>query len=400
LPGRGPRSAAAASLAQAALPLLLVLAVAAWLYIHAVWPHIHHPDFDHNAWEAWALLHGHVATPAPPSQGDMVHYHGRWYSFFPPLPAFALIPFVKWYGGPMRTPVPLFSGILGVLAVGCAYQVCARAGLRLHVRLFLTAFFGCGTVLWYAAANGSPWYFVQTCTVFFYMLCLRESFGANRPALVGALFGCALLCRNPVALGLPFLFWREEHWDFGRIRGFLWPVALAVLAQLAWNAARFGNPLDTGYSHILMADYLRPSFDQGMFSYKHIPWQLYSILFLAPAFSPRWPYFRLDGNGQSLTLTSPAFIYALEGDIRERRVWLGLLATAATAAPQLLYYANGWVQFGNRFSLDYTPLLFCLMVFGIGHRFRWQHALLILVSIFLSGYGVVYGLHAHLLPHL
>ena len=391
---RGSRS----PLAHPLLPLLGVLAVTAWCYIGALWPHGRIPDFDHSAWEAWALLHGHIATPPPPSRGDMALYHGRWYSFFPPLPAFALIPAVAAFHGPLRTPVPLFSEVLGVLAVGCAYQICERAGLRLGARLALTMFFGLGTVLWYVAGAGSPWFFVQTATVFCYMLCLRESFGANRPLLVGALFGCALLCRNPVALGVPFLFWREERWDLRRACGFLLPVGLAVLVQLWWNFARFGNPLDTGYGHILMAGYLRPSFEQGMFSLRHLPWQLYSIFFLAPAFSARWPYLRLNPNGQSLPLTSPAFLYALEADIRRRPVQLGLLATAATAIPQLLYYANGWVQFGNRFSLDYTPLLFSLMVLGIGQRFRWQHLLLIAVSIFLCGYGVVYGLHAHLWP--
>jgi len=383
---------------RSAVPLLLVLAAAAWFYIYSMWPHLRVPGFDHNAWEAWALLHGHVATPTPPSTGDMAFYHGRWYSFFPPLPALGLIPFVLLFGGPLHTPVPLLSALLGALSVGTAYQICERAGLRLHVRLFLTAFFGFGTVAWYAASNGTPWYFVQTCTVFFYMLCLHESFGKNRPALVGALFGCALLCRNPVALGFPFLLWREERWDFGRLRGFLVPIAFAVGVQLWWNYARFGNPLDTGYGHIMMASYLRPSFEQGMFSIVHLPWQLYSIFFLAPAFRATWPYLQLNPNGQSLLLTSPAFLYTLEANLRERRVQLGLLAVLATAAPQLLYYANGWVQFGIRFSLDYTPILFALLIFGIGQRFRWQHALLILVSIFLSGYGVVYGLGAHLLP--
>lgn len=383
------------------------MAAAAWVYIGAAWPHALHGGFDHNLWEAQALLHGHIATPHPPSTGDMAYYHGHWYSFFPPLPAFLLVPLLKWLHSPAHVHVPLISGLMGVAAVGGVYQICERAGLRLGPRVWLTLFFAFGTVFAYSVLQGTPWYYVQVCTEFFYVLALRESFGRNRPWLVAALFGCALLCRNPVALGFPFLFWREERWDWRRIAEFCVPVGLAVGVQLWWNAARFGNPLDTGYAHIMMAGYLHPSFKEGMFSYKHIPWQIYSLFFLAPAFNGlanfngRWPYLKLDGNGQALTFTSPAFLFALEGDIRERGVWLGLVAVAATALPQLLYYANGWVQFGNRFSLDYTPLLIALMVFGIGKRMRWQHVLLILVSIALSMYGAYYaGPKLHLLGHL
>jgi hypothetical protein len=386
--------------AHAAAAALLLVA-AAWLYIGAAWPHAVQGGFDHNAWEAWALLHGHIATPPPPSTGDMAYYHGRWYSFFPPLPAVMLIPMVWRAHSGVPHDVPLLAGLLGVAAVGAVYQIGMRAGLRPGPCLAVTALFGFGTVFWYAVLQGTPWYYVQVCTVFFYVLCLRESFGRNRPALVGALFGCALLCRNPVALGFPFLFWREVRFDWRRILGFCLPAGAAVGLQLLWNFARFGNALDTGYGHILMAGYLRPSFQEGMFSIRHLPWQLYSLFIAAPAFSARWPYLILNPNGQSLVLTSPAFLYALEGPVRQRRIWLGLVCVLATAVPQLLYYANGWVQFGERFSLDYTPLLLALLIFGIGSRLRWQHVALIGVSIALCAYGVAYGTAAHhLLPHL
>jgi hypothetical protein len=138
-----------------------------------------------------------------------------------------------------------------------------------------------------------------------------------------------------------------------------------------------------------------------MFSLKHVPWQLYSMFFLAPAFKglPNYngifPYLTLSINGQSLLLTSPALLYALEADIRRRRGWLALTAVAATAVPQVLYYANGAGQFGNRFSLDYTPLLLALLMFGAGRRFRWQHGLLILVSMVLCTAGAIGLGHVH-----
>jgi len=389
------------------LLLALILAAAAWFYIRSVWPGVAQAGgFDHNAWEAAALLRGHVWTPAPPSGDtlDMMFFHGHWASFFPPLPAFILIPLVWYYKQPLRVPVREFCALIGALCPLLVYQMAERAGLKVTVRLWLTALFAFGTVFWYAVDQGTPWYYVQVCTEFFYLLALRESFGKNRPALVGSLFGAALLCRNTVALGVVFLFWRERRLDWRRLAGFCGPVALAVAVQVWWNWARTGNPLDTGYAHIMMGAGFRASFAQGMFSYKHIPWQIYSIFFMAPAFHGQgnfngvWPYLTLSGDGQSLLLTTPAFLYALEGDMRRRRVWLCSAAVLLTAIPQLLYYANGTGQFGNRFSLDYTPLLMALLIFGIGRRFRWQHAALILASIFLSGYGAVYAAGVHLVP--
>gem|GEM_PF-697008 len=398
------------------LPALL-LALSAWLYIRAGWPAVAHVGgFDHNAWEAAALLTGHVHTPPPPPGGtlDMMYYHGLWSSFFPPLPAFLLMPLVWYFHGPLRTPVHLFCAVLGALSPLFVYQMGERAGLRPAVRLWIAVLFAFGTVFWYAVDTGTPWYYVQVATVFFYLLALREGFGKNRPLLVGALFGAALLCRNPVALGFPFLFWRERfltdgrldlrRLDYRRLAGFCIPVAAAVAVQLWWNWARTGDPLDTGYAHIMMNPYFRASFSQGMFSIKHIPYQIYSMFFMAPAFHGQtdfngvWPYLTLSSTGQSLLLTTPAWLYALEGDVRRRRVWLGLCAVLLTMIPQLLYYANGTGQFGNRFSLDYTPLLLALLIFGIGRRFRWQHAALILVSVFLCGYGAVYMGHVHPIP--
>ena len=406
-PVSGPAPVAAPPLAVGYLILAAILAAGAWFYIRSAWPGIAHAGgFDHNAWEAAALLRGHVFTPTPPPGAtlDMMYLHGHWASFFPPMGAFLLLPLVWYYKNPLHVPVREFCALIGTLCPLLVYQMAERAGLRLAVRLWLTALFAFGTVFWYAVDTGSPWYYVQVVTEFFYLLTLRESFGKNRPALVGSLFGAALLSRNPVALGLPFLFWRERRFDVRRIAGFVLPVALAVGVQLWWNWARTGNILDTGYSHIMMNPGFRASFAQGMFSYKHIPWQIYSIFFLAPAFHGQsnfngiWPYLSLSSTGQSLLLTTPAFLYALEGNIATRRVWLGSAAVLLTAIPQLLYYANGTGQFGNRFSLDYTPLLMALLIFGIGRRFRWQHAVLIAVSILLSGYGAVVAARVRPVP--
>lgn len=60
------------------------------------------------------------------------------------------------------------------------------------------------------------------------------------------------------------------------------------------------------------------------------------------------------------------------------------------AIPVFLYYGGGYVQYGFRYSLDFTPFLVVLMALGSG---RWKgpvERLLILASIVSVAYGVLW----------
>jgi hypothetical protein len=64
------------------------------------------------------------------------------------------------------------------------------------------------------------------------------------------------------------------------------------------------------------------------------------------------------------------------------------LSVVFTALPSLLYQNSGWVQFGYRFSLDYT-VLFMIMIAVGGRRFGKLFWALVLFSIVVNLFGAI-----------
>jgi hypothetical protein len=51
-------------------------------------------------------------------------------------------------------------------------------------------------------------------------------------------------------------------------------------------------------------------------------------------------------------------------------------ATLLVAAPNFLYYVNGFAQFGMRHALDFEPFLVALMMLAVRDRFpKWGYVL-------------------------
>ena len=74
--------------------------------------------------------------------------------------------------------------------------------------------------------------------------------------------------------------------------------------------------------------------------------------------------------------------------------WAGLLPVALML---FTFAGTGFAQFGYRFGLDFMPFLFLLTVKGMGEDLRWHHKLLIVASIVVNLWGVVwiYQFEAH-----
>jgi hypothetical protein len=104
----------------------------------------------------------------------------------------------------------------------------------------------------------------------------------------------------------------------------------------------------------------------------------------------QWPYVKPDTNGIALTFTSPALILAFLAKTPRNVVTALWITAALVAAPEFMYYLNGWVQFGMRHALDFLPYLFALMAIGVRDRLpRWGVALIIW-SALVGAWGVWY----------
>ena len=73
-----------------------------------------------------------------------------------------------------------------------------------------------------------------------------------------------------------------------------------------------------------------------------------------------FPFYRPDGLGMSILLTSPGLLYAVRAPWRESRSWWLIGAAIAVLIPTLLYYGGGWLQYGYRYALDSIPFVFAL----------------------------------------
>jgi hypothetical protein len=120
---------------------------------------------------------------------------------------------------------------------------------------------------------------------------------------------------------------------------------------------------------------------QGLFSLAQVPENLRLFLLAMPRISASFPFAIPSQYGMSMLLVSPALLTSLWAGFRDRSAQLLWIAAGLVALPVFFYYGGGFVQYGFRYSLDFTPFLIALM--AVGSR-RWTGALerlLIVVSI-------------------
>jgi len=115
-----------------------------------------------------------------------------------------------------------------------------------------------------------------------------------------------------------------------------------------------------------------------------------------PRVQGTWPYLTFDDHGLSLLATTPAVLLLLRPGWSERapdaRV-LGRVALAGCVLIQglyLLYFWDGWRQFGSRYTLDYTPFLIVALALKNdlpeGRR-GWLFPALVLLSVAMNVWG-------------
>jgi hypothetical protein len=313
------------------------------------------------------------------------------------------------------------SGINAVLAaagVGMCWWLMGRLGVeRLVDRLWLAVLFGFSTQILWVTTRGGVWHTGQLIATILTFGCLIELEGRRRALLVGLAAGAAFLTRAPLAFALPFyaLLLHRPRVEMPYLpagddpgsylarasdaipwRSWFWlglGVLPAVLGFFAYNAARFGSPLESGYALATLPDWLERQRALGLFSTAHIGMNLDYFLWHLPRLIPDPPFFRPDGLGMSVFLTSPGLLLALRADWRRPKSWWLLGASIAVLIPTLLYYGGGWLQYGYRYFLDSVPFVMALC--GSAAAFRgglgWGWVVLILFGTVVGAIGIYWA---------
>ena len=159
------------------------------------------------------------------------------------------------------------------------------------------------------------------------------------------------------------------------------PIAGAIAFYGWFNWVRFGSPFETGYAISLLPQSLQDRRAQGLFSIVQVPENLRLALLALPDRISQFPLFTASPYGMSMALVSPALVTSLWAGFRDGMARLLWIATALVAVPVFLYYGGGFVQYGFRYSLDFTPFLVALMAIGSRRWVGWPERLLVLASI-------------------
>ena len=359
------------------------------------------------------------------NEADIAARQTRHYVSFPPFPAVLLLPFVAVFGA--RTNDVIFTVVLAGLAPPLLFLFLRRLPGHLlgppataqadppslHDALWLTLLLAFGSVYFFCSVIGQVWFTAQIVSMVLCALFLHASLSARRPVLSGVLLAGLFLTRPQMAgFGLFFLaeLLRRAHpedryatsrADLARIRWSLvlrtlvvsaLPFVALVLPALLFNRARFGSLFEFGHSYLatMQADNIQR---YGLFNYQYLPRNLAAVLTLLPKLLPQPPYVQISYHGVALWVTTPAlltlFSARLTPAIRPFVLWL-VATLAPIALAGLLYQNTGYIQFGNRFSLDYffgVIVLLALLLPGCGKQTLFR--VLVLVGVAVNLFGAI-----------
>jgi len=321
-----------------------------------------------------AFLHGSLhLVRAPNDVRDLAQVGGHLFVVFGPFPALLLMPLVPIFQ--RSTPdvlVLVLTALAGLFAFQGWLERVQACGDPVRLACAVLTL-GLGTAMHYGAPMGNVWLHAQITALA--LQCFALLFAASgRAWLAGVALGLTVLTRSTVTLAAPLVLWELANAPHGGARvgwrramvPIVVPVVAAVAVHAVYNWARFGNPTDAGYSYMLMNGQLQGLVANfGRFNASFLGGNLGGWLFRLPVRTESG--LAPDPHGMSLLITTPYLLLALWPRSWTTRERLAAACSAIIAIPALLYYNDGWAQFGQRFALDWIPL--GLFVAARGSRF-------------------------------
>ncbi|MCD8321706.1 MAG: hypothetical protein LUC89_02320 [Oscillospiraceae bacterium] len=354
---------------------------------------------DSYTLQTWNWLQGRMYIENGESYTwlELAIYQDVYYVSFPPVPSVLLIPWVILFG--MDVPSNLICGLYGLISAALAYEIMLTRGREERTAAFWALFTVWGSNMLWMTTDGSVWFQAQALNMMFCLAGVLAAFRGRR-AWATAFLALAVGCRPMSAVFLPvffFLFVREDRQEYGlrqavlrQWRCLIGPVIVAA-GLMAYNYARFGNPLEFGHNYL--PEFVRA--EHGQFHISYLWPNLKQILFGPISITGGRLSFSLY-NGFMFYIANPLylvmFVYAAESLFHPDRRGGGLLLAGIGTELLLLCMhrtMGGW-QFGARYTCDMLP--FALMYLALRDRPRartWELTVGGLAVAF-NAYGVIY----------
>ena len=379
-----PRSRGAALLAEYKIPLAITVGVFAVLAAFSWNRFLHQSKAPHFVYQAQAFLEGRLDLPVdPPNQEDWVKIEDRFYVSFPAMPAVLMMPFVAlWHYQFNDTSFTVGVAALAIALFFLLLRKLSREGDTKRTDEENVAFallFAFGTLFFYMSIRGEVWFTAQIMGVASTCLYLLTAHKAKRPVLAGFCYSLATLTRTPLLFaGIYFvaealfpegtLTLAELQRDVAAKVKKIGLFALGALplagAHAAFNYVRFGKLGEFGHSMLWNNRVNADIQKYGLFNYQYLERNLTAAFTRLPTISLHPLQIGYDAHGLSLLLTTPLFLLLLWPREKPRLHRILWLTVACTALPGFFYQNDGYMQFGFRFSMDYTPYLLLLIAVG------------------------------------
>jgi hypothetical protein len=244
------------------------------------------------------------------------------------------------------------------------------------------------------------WFTAQVCAAAFLVMAAYAAASTGNAWITGAALAVAMGARPHIVLAFPLLMGivaerlRDDEGSVPVRRVLAWcfkvavPVLGAVLAMAAYNWARFGNPLDTGYAGMNVSEpFLAEIQEHGLFSPVYVLRNLWAMLLAIPLLTEDGGVVP-DPRGMSIFLTTPVLAYLVRAGFSRPLILGAWMGVAAILVPLMTYNSTGYWQFGYRFSLDFMVPVMVLLAVAAGDRISWPMRILILLGVLVNLWGV------------
>jgi len=296
------------------------------------------------------------------SWGDVAHYGNNYYWPLGVFPAVLLTPFVfvwRVFGstfqqGYMTLGIFLWSVYLVFRLARKFVKIGHEAWITLTF-VASTSYIGIVLVPW-------SWHLAHAVAVWLLLVAIHEYLNRQRWAVIGLVLGLVFATRPTAGLSVIFfagaLLLTDKHRPAKLTDAALFVSCFTavILLVMYYNYLRFSSPFESGYNYQLVG---KP--DGPLAGPWNILPNLRVFLFGMPLRIDQLPYFAADPFGMSLFVVSPWLLL-----VRPKR-WQRLDSLlGANIVITTLFFLSWWStgsnQIGYRFSLDFMPLLFWLLL--------------------------------------
>lgn len=332
-------------------------------------------------------------TNLPPR--DIANYYSNFYVYFGPLGSLILIPFVLIFGESFPQ-VSLGVGAM-IATFAAVYLISKNFKFKKLDSLWLSLFFTFSTVLFSSSVINITAYQVEALGVPFILFALWAYFSKKNAFFIGLFIALAVLTRYTLFLSTAFFFFEmlRKRISFKSFILILIPVILAIGLLGMYNNRRFHSYFETGYRYATSGADLPIGFNlkYGSTSVTHIPANLYSFLIMAPeplltdgegGMVLKFPYLKVSPWGLAIWFTSPLFLLLIFRFKVGKYTVSSALTALLLSIPVFLWYSVGFAQFGYRYSLDFLPFLFILLIPCLGTKLSKTAISLILLGVLFN----------------